>query len=368
MSWLGGILLMLLANPAAAQTPDPQGVWQGTIGTLPVRVCFGTRPSSSFGSYFYMSKRVTIPLVRDDSHPAVYSEGWPEDTKLPRWTLTRILPERIEGGWRQGARTLPIRLGRIPTGKRDESDTPCGSVEFQQPRVEGVRIVRSRAAKDGLAYTKLALDHRGHFPEVSIESFELDGGSDAVKRINARLREPFAEDEEGWLACIRSSTNWGPFGGDWGESMEPRMVTGKWLSVRRQWGGYCGGAHPSSSSTALLFDRTTGREVDLFDWLDSKAVKRERIQGLEDEVETLTPAFRELVLGRWKAEAEECDDVIRTQEYWSVELTRTGLIFSPDLVHVVQACGEDFTVPFARLAPYLSAEGKRQVALLRNGR
>jgi hypothetical protein len=36
----------------------------------------------------------------------------------------------------------------------------------------------------------------------------------------------------------------------------------------------------------------------------------------------------------------------------------------PSLAHVVQACEEDFKVSFAKLAPYLTPEGKRNVAAL----
>lgn len=370
MRWLGGILALTIAASAPAQqapAPDPQGVWQGMIGTLPVHVCFATRPSGRFGAYFYRSKMVPIPLLPEESRPSTYSEGWPDNAKLPRWTLTNVQPRKIEGSWRQGARNLPIRLTRVPMARLDEFDTPCGSTEFQQPRVEGIRIARSRAAKDSLSYTRLVLDHRGRLPEVSVESFDLDGSSKAVKRINSRLRQAFADGEESWLSCIRSAYNSSPFGGDHNESYVPRMVSRRWLSVMHHWDGFCGGAHPSSSSTAVLFDRETGREVDLFGWLNAKAIKRERIEGLSDEVKTLTPAFREHVLSAWKApaEAEECDEVIRSQDHWSVELTHTGLTFTPDLVHAVQACGEDFAMPFARLATYLSPEGQRHVAAMR---
>ena len=370
MKSLGGVLLLALmaTAPAAAQvphSPDPHGVWQGTIGALPVRVCFNPRKPDPFGAYYYLSKMVPIPLLNDGHGSSLFSEGWPENAKLPRWSLTRILPDRIEGTWRHQARRLPIRLTRIPTGQLVDLETPCGSMAFQQPRLEGVRTVRSRATKDGLSYTRLTLDHRGHFPGVSIETFELDGDSDATRRINARLREPFLESDEGtWLSCIRSSYDSGPFGGDTNESNEPRLVTAKWLSVMHHWDGYCGGAHPSSSNTPRLFDRTTGREVDLFAWLDSKAIKRERVQGLSEDASSLTPAFRDIVLGSWKADDPECDDVIRTQDYWSAELTRTGMTFVPELVHAVQACGEDFAVPFSKLKPFLSPEGREQIALI----
>ena len=71
-----------------------------------------------------------------------------------------------------------------------------------------------------------------------------------------------------------------------------------------------------------------------------------------------------MVLAGWKADDAECTDAIKTDEYWHAELTRTGFVFTPELPHVAQACGEDFKVPFAKLAAYLSPEGKKQIAAL----
>jgi hypothetical protein len=55
---------------------------------------------------------------------------------------------------------------------------------------------------------------------------------------------------------------------------------------------------------------------------------------------------------------------IDTAEWWNIELNRTGFVFTPSVAHVVQACEEDVKVSFAKLAPYLTQEGKRNVAAL----
>lgn len=359
-------ILMLPLNLAAAapQQSNPKGVWDGTIGQLPVRACFDERASDSVGVYFYLSRLETIPLINDEKGQSLYSEGWPDDAKAARWSLSEIGPNAIAGTWTQGSRKLPIRLTRVRVAQSGEDEGPCSSMEFQQPRLEGLRILRSAGVKDGISYTKLTLDHRGHFGDsVAVESFELAGGSPAIRAINTVLKEPFDEkDDSSWLSCIREAFPWG---GEHNESFEPRMISSRWLVVNHHWDGYCGGAHPDSSNSARTFDLTTGREIDVRDWFNDRAVKRTRYDGEPDVFKTVEPAFRSLVIGRWTGD-EDCAGTIDNEEWWNFELTRTGFVFTPILAHVAQACAEDFTVPFSKLTPYLTTEGRKAIAELQS--
>jgi hypothetical protein len=358
------LLTLPLNLAAAAQQPNPKGVWDGTIGQLSVRACFDERAGDPVGVYFYRSRFETIPLIKYDKAPLLFSEGWPDDAKAPRWSLTQVGPNAIAGSWTQGQRKLPIRLTRIPVAQADEDGGPCSSMELQQPRLEGLRIVRTGAVKDGVSYTKLTLDHRGHFGDsVAVESFELAGDSPAMKAIDAVLKKPFDEkDESSWLSCIREAFPWG---GEHNESFEPRMISRRWLVLNHHWDGYCGGAHPDSSNTTITFDLATGRQIDVRDWFNDRAVKRTRYEGDREVFKTMQPEFRTLVVGRWKG-SDDCEGTIDNEEWWNFELTRTGYLFRPVLAHVVQACEEDFTMPFSKLAPYLTPEGRKAVAELQS--
>ena len=361
---VAAMTLMLPPNsaPAAPGLPGFAGVWDGTIGTLPVRACFDESADESFGVYFYRSHLETIPLIKDDKGQSLYSEGWPSDANAPRWALTEIAPDEIGGTWTQGSRTLPIRLERVPVAATGEDEGPCNSMEFEQPRLEGVQVARSKAVKDGVAYTKLTLDHHGHFGDsIDVESFELPGDSPAIRAINAALKKAFDEkDEASWLGCVRFAFPWG---GEHHESFEPRMISHRWLVVNHHWDGYCGGAHPESWNSTQSFDLTSGREIDVLDWFNAKAVKRTVYEGDPEVFKTMEPGFGRVVIGRWKGDGD-CEGTIDTEEWWNFELTRTGFVFTPSLAHVVQACEEDFTVPFSKLLPYLTPEGRKIVAEL----
>jgi hypothetical protein len=356
----------LFAAPAAAQSSAGfAGVWQGTLGAQPVRVCFNERDWGTFGAYYYLSHLAAIPLQQPDDHKQTFVEGSDErDSASPHWAFDKPTPDRLAGRWTQAARTLPIALTRVPLPNLKEDDTPCGSMVFQEPRMRGVRTLTKPAVKDGVHYTRLILDTRGHFgDDVGVETFALDGDTPAIKRINAKLREPLGAQSGTWFECIRGASDSGPNGGASSETISPRMIARRWLIVMDESGWDCGGAHPDDANIPRTFDLTTGAEVNVFDWFNDKAVKREPVEGYPPLI-SLRPQFRSLVLGGWKGDDAECSDAIRTDDYWHAEPTRTGFVFTPDLPHVAQACSEDFKVPLAKVQPWLNDKGRAAVAAL----
>ena len=147
------------------------------------------------------------------------------------------------------------------------------------------------------------------------------------------------------------------FEGEADESLAPTLITRRWLGVAHHWDGSCGGAHPDASDIFRTFDLTNGQEIDLHDWFNADAVSRVRPEGGGEEIKMLRPALRAIILAGWHADPEDCADAIRDEDFWTIGLSRRGLVFSPLLAHVVQACEEDFTIPFARLRPFLTPAG-----------
>jgi len=140
------------------------------------------------------------------------------------------------------------------------------------------------------------------------------------------------------------------------------LLTSRWLSARHQGSYYCAGAHPVDYRVLRTFDLQTGAEVDVLDWLLPTAVHVEAETGSPSK--TLTPGFRARLLQGWKPDDPECDDVLRSEEYWNVGVERGALLFSPTLPRVVLACSEDFKLTFAEAEPWLNPSGKAAVATL----
>ena len=50
----------------------------------------------------------------------------------------------------------------------------------------------------------------------------------------------------------------------------------------------------------------------------------------------------------------EWREPVAEAEFWDIGLTRSGLAFTPGMPHVLAACANAMTVPWAALAPFLS--------------
>lgn len=357
--------LIAIAAVAQAAPVDLPGVWEGNVGNLPVRACFVHREWGQFGAYYYLSQRRLIPLDAEEGANGAFREGGGDGADRPRWQIERAGPNQLTARWMGNGRTLPVRLSRV-AGRAGEQG-PCGSLVFHRPRLEAVRTVAAPASLDGVPYTRLTLSTGDRF-ETSVETFALSGSGEAVQRINSELGRTLAGDPPSWFECIQNSLSQSPFEGSFAERLEPVMIARRWMSVAHHWDGFCGGAHPSSSNAYRTFDLASGGEVDLHDWFNDTAVKRERLEEVDEEIKTLEPAFRDVILQGWRSEAPECDEVIRSAEFWNIGLTREALVFSPSLPHVVQACWEEFPILPARLQPFLTEEGAENLRALQRER
>lgn len=358
--------LIALAAVAAPVPPvELHGIWQGTVGNLPVRACFARRESATFGTYYYLSQRRLIPLeAEEEGAGASYRETDSRDRSRPLWAIERADGDGLSARWTHGRRTLPVRLA--PVARTDGEENPCGSLAFHQPRLEGVRTVSERASADGVTYSRIRLDHGSRFG-ASVETFALDGTSAAVRRINSTLGQALAGDPPEWFECLRTPLQWSPYEGGFDERLEPVMISSRWLSLVLQFDSFCGGNHPNSGQTYRTFDLASGSEIDLHDWFNERAVEHRRFEADDEVFTTLQPAFRDFILNGWTADPD-CDDVVRSQEYWNIGLKRDRFVFSPQLPHVVQACSETFTLPLAGLGAFLTEEGARNLRELQQER
>jgi hypothetical protein len=361
------VLSFSLFPAAAAAAPAPAalpGIWEGNIGTLPVRACFRRQEWNGrvFGAYYYLSRLRLIALDAEEDAGDGFVEGGGQGAGAARWRIEGADGAQLTARWTGNGRALPVRLRRLQGGEGEAG--ACASPAFHQPRLAGVRTVSRRASKDGVAYTRLALDTGGHF-EINVETFALDGDSAAVRRVNASLGEALAGNPPSWFECVAISLEQGPNEGSNSETLTPSMISRRWLSVTEQYDGFCGGAHPNSGSAYRTYDLASGARIDLHDWLLPTATHSERLEGPDEPARTLMPAFRTFILRGWRPADRECGETVRDEEYWNIGLTRAGLVFSPSLPHVAQACGEEIVVGFDRLGPWLTREGAENIRAFR---
>jgi hypothetical protein len=362
---VAAVAALLLAQPAHA-APDLRalhGVWAGTIGNLAVHACYDAGKYRDEGKYFYDRRLGTIPLKAEEKVPGGLAEGWTDDSKIARWRMRSVGKDQAEGTWTRNGRSLPIRLKRVAFERDADFDTPCGSLAFVQPIVDATRIDKSAARIRGLAAVRWTLAYPDD--SISVDSFQLVGTGPAIAAINFRLREPFDKADEGWKWCLRNA---GAFGADYHDTVEARLVTTSWLSVRFTSDSFCGGAHPNTASLPVLFNRRNGMEVDLYTWIFPAFSDRQAVPGYSGSIDKPKGKLLALVLKlhpRAGDKDDDCGEAVADASSWALELKETGIGFTPDLPRVVMACGDEVVVPWARLDPFLDPTGKREIAALR---
>ena len=351
----------LLAGAAFAQADAPppawSGVWKGTLGEAQVVACFGTESDPSAGAYYYVSHLKLIGLDPSTAPPQMWAEGSIGDKKAARWTLSPS-GDAMTGTWSGSGKSLPIRLTRVPLTK-DDADTPCGAWAFTQPRVPTPTVSRKPAMLDGVAYTKLIVN-TGADLDVTLETFALDASTPAAARINAVLAKslPKAGKPGDYVYCLTGAA--GSMGGDgvYTDTLEPVLISKRWMATEDDTENACGGAHPDEETDYHLYDMTSGAAVEPWSWFTADGVTHSSDSPDTPEV---GPKLRKMLVARWTRKGD-CKDVLDGNDFWDIHPTRTGLAFWPQLPHVVAACSQDVTIPYAALAPLLNAKGKVAIA------
>ncbi|PLK26410.1 hypothetical protein [Novosphingobium sp. TH158] len=360
---------LLVSSPAMAQDaplPAWQGVWKGTIGTLPVQACFARIGDSySRGAYFYLSGKRLIQLEFDDGGDWVEKAG-KGGAESGRWTVSVATDGSLRGEWKGSGKVLPVSLK--PVGGAEDREEACGSRAFIAPRIQAPVVKGKPATVPGLAYTMQEYRVPAHFENVSMRSFTFVPVQAGDKAIIAAARlEPDQPDARGdYISCMQGAISMNGMDGDYTQQIDPEWATPAFMSIKQTFGGYCGGAHPDWGYSRELWDRQTGTRVDLARWFIGSAVKPGG-ETAESTVSQLSPAIRAAILKGYKSPEAECREAAAEQDWWGIGLTRTGFVFTPSFPHVMAACTEDAQVPLAEVSRFLTPLARKQVARLRAG-
>ncbi len=350
-------LAVLFATPALAQVDEPrpqwEGVWQGTIGNLPVRACFFQQSDTwTVGSYYYLSRMRAIGL--HSTADGVWEEGFGNSTG--RWTV-RPSGNSLTGNWQHGNRRLAITLTRVRSGPSEGG--ACGSAEYIAPRLRPITQRTSPKVANGFAFTEVRYDVGPNFGDVEIATFRYPATRPGDRAINRALQlDPGVfEGESDYLSCLKQSLANNGLDGDFSVIQQPTLVTRDFMTVLFAGGYSCGGAHPDSYGFHRVYDRDSGQRIDLSTWFQPTAIIP-RLPDDSSDQHHLTPQFRALVLRQGRNLESDCREVVEQADYWDIALTRTGMDFTPGLPHAALACGDAISVSHAAFAPQLSQAGR----------
>jgi len=377
--FLAASALACVAGMARAATPSPgpgawAGVWRGTIGGSAVQVCFQHADDQDFGAYYYMRHLGIISLGTLDQKPGapagrVWTEAPNADQpdKGPLWHITAIKNGHIDGVWTDGGKTLPIALTAVTEGTpakgAADDDAPCGSLAFNLPRFTKPVVTTRPARLGGVAHTRVLVDIGKQFPQSGFETFQLLGTTPAIRRINAELYKdvPTGSGHADYFQCAMDTLGQNGVDGDMTSALSPELLLPGFMVEADSEQEDCGGAHPDGGVTYQTWDLRTGVKINLYDGFTRAALTRTVHDGgtanAYTEV-TYTAPFKAMIISVFPAGDPDCKDAIETADDWTARLTPKGMAFTPSLPHVVAACVDDAVVPFARLAPYLTPDGK----------
>jgi hypothetical protein len=214
-----------------------------------------------------------------------------------------------------------------------------------------------------VAYTRVLANPGKQFEDSSTETFQLHGTTPAIRRVNAELYKPVPTGPEAeYFTCSMQALSANGLDGDLSSTITPLIITADWMVLQDTENNSCGGAHPNADVLYQNWDLRKGVRINLYDWF-TRAALTQTIHDPHSKnpyvTVTFTAPFRKLIDEATPQEEAECKDALKEADTWNPRLTENGMAFAPELPHVVQACADDAEILAARLAPYLTPEGKR---------
>lgn len=328
----------LLALPGAAQAAacggqagPPAGVsglYRGQVGKLPITLQVGQD-----SAYFYDSRGQNISLTAThQGHTLLLlEEGWSEKTSsaVPSacFTLTQA-GGTLKGQWARvdGKTTLPVTLNRVDLAR----------LPLKFPGTPGLLKLRR---DDPLSFLKLNhawITQPGgrsvKEPLSALSYFRLPGESTAL---NGALQDRQLQHVMGSLDCRANSLQ--DRETEYVVDVESLFTTPKLISFLESISYDCGGAHPDDFQEGVILDRLTGQAVPLQTiWYSLDNAGQDKLY------QARLP----------KSLDAECRDVLTTRAMptYTANLSKSGVALTPtDLPHVVAACNESVTIPYAAL-------------------
>jgi hypothetical protein len=342
------IFLACFLSAAISAAAPPQGAWTGTLGKRKIAACF----DESDAIYYYFEKGIDIVLSeRADGawEELAGDRALKPGTSTGTWRLQTPQGKHLTGSWSSpdGKRVLPITL---TLATKAAAGASCPLPGYVAPRVNSV--VRTPSDEHSIAGLKLRA-----FRALSgaVVGLELVDDTVALAPAKKAIESHNQEMLEGYFECLSLSVDHS----DYRATIELAAASEHWLVLVESLGQDCGYAHPNWGMQAWTIERSSGTAVDIAKWLNAPLVDI----GRKYFKWTRTDYVSE----------EDCVNAINELASFSVWPTAKGLVFFPELPHVIAVCGQPYVVPYPKLERYLTPAGRAAVgeisrsAPVRNG-
>jgi hypothetical protein len=224
----------------------------------------------------------------------------------------------------------------------DKDTAACGSSAFNAPLEAPPKIVDGKPETlDGRHYRTVT----ARAEQFSVATLQLLEPGAAVSALNAQLKKQLPDTPqslEDLYACNREAL--GSLGANGGTTIDikPLLWTDRYLVTQTTTETFCGGPYPATDITSTTWNVRSGQAEDISKWLGPGEV---------------TGELKALVARYFETTDSDCVDALSQAHTFDIRPDRKGLVFTPDLPHVAQACADDILVPYEALKPFLSPAG-----------
>lgn len=332
---VGGFLPPL----AHAATPC-RGVWSGTIGGIPISM----EITETYGRYYYRENFSDLVLIPTNSLATEWQELDSKGKQTGRAYLS-CNSGKLEGIWMSADKSKTLSINAVSSASYDARRTARLPLKVQKTQTLGSRSIDTIAVNGTPALNTLRL--RGEGP--------------GIRQVNSLLQKELADIVTNHMICVNMGYAAGRFQDPWGDerNQEPAFWVGNVLSVRSFYSGYCGGAHPYHVQSYRTYDTSAGKAIPIENWLDS-AYRKEIPLGSK-----LDAMVKSQMLGGKKspddlpADQRECAEEALNKPAQISSIEKQGMGFDFLFPYSMSACREDYVIPWRKIRPFLSEEGKR---------
>jgi hypothetical protein len=336
------VVLALGFLPALSQAANPcLGVWSGTLGEIPVSMDI----SEDYGRYYYRANFSDLLLLPANTPATEWRELDSEGKQTGRLSLN-CKPGKLEGNWvnADGKKTLPISA--TPAASYDAQRTARLRLKVQKTQTLGSRAIDT-VAVDGVPM---------------LNALRLRGDGPGIRQVNTLLQNELIAIVTDHMDCVSMGYSRERFSNNsWGEERDQRVVfwIGNVLSIRNNYSGYCGGAHPYHWQSSVTFDTAAGKAIPAKNWL--AASYRKEID-LESALGRMIKS--RLLKGKdfpdeLPADEQSCAEAALHSVAKISAIEKGGVGFDFDFPYPASGCRKDYVIPWRKMRPYLSEEGKR---------
>ena len=123
---------------------------------------------------------------------------------------------------------------------------------------------------------------------------------------------------------------------------------------------FCGGAYPTNdSNNSVTFDMKTGKQIKFEELFKDYEADKQEILGTIFASQIATAKRR--AASRKPDAEDDCEDLFQPDRLesstYAFNFSRNGLSVQPEWPHVIEACAERVTVPYAKLAKFAAPNG-----------